>query len=179
MKSNLQIPLLLSLFICFNLTAAQKDPVKRLNKKDKQDLVAMFTEFIDGMERNEMPIKDQIESRWWFWESPMMRIEKSIDQLNEMAQQIQNFIVDVTVNEDSESKKCCHKILKRLELFEGILQQMIQELVMQREVLGNLDDESVGEQDFNSVQDIDDAELSVISWLKSIYREQLKDKFIS
>ena len=179
MKQNLQIPLLLSLIVCLSLNAEPKVPAQRLNKKDKQDLVAMFTEFIDGMERNEAPIKDQIESRWWFWESPMMRIEKSIDQLNEMAQQIQNFIIDVTVNEDADSKKCCHKIIKQLELLQGILQQMIQELVVQREVLGNLDDPSVGENEFNSVQDIDDAELSVISWLKSIFREQLRDKFIS
>jgi hypothetical protein len=150
-----------------------------LNKKDKQDLMAMFTEFIDGMERGDAPIKDQIEARWWFWESPMMRIEKSIDQLNQMAEQIQNYIVDINIEGDSEGKKCCQKIIKNLELLEGILQQMIVELIAQRQVLGSLDDVSVGEQEFNSVQDIDDADLSVISWLKSIYREQLKDKFIS
>lgn len=179
MKHNLRIFLLMSLAVCLNLNAVLKEPAQRLNKKDKQDLMVMFTEFIDGMERDDAPIKEQIEARWWFWESPMMRIEKSIDQLNQMAQQIQNYIVDINVEGDAEGKKCCHKILKNLELLEGILQQMIQELIAQREVLGNLDDVSVGEQEFNSVQDIDDAELSVISWLKSIYREQLIDKFIS
>ena len=50
---------------------------------------------------------------------------------------------------------------------------------LQGQVLGNLDDVSVGDEDFNSVDDIDAAELSLISWLKTIYREQLKDKFIS
>ena len=178
MKNVISLTLFLGLVAGSNLVAEPKAN-QRLSKKDKQDLVNMFTEFVDGMERSDAPIKDQMETRWWFWESPMMRIEKSIDQLNEMAQQIQNFIVDVTVTEDQENKKCCHKIIKRLEELQGILQQMIQELVIQRIVLGNLDDQSVGEQDFNSVQDIDDAELSVISWLKSIYREQLQGKFIS
>jgi hypothetical protein len=151
----------------------------RLSKKDKQDLITMFTEFIDGMERTDLPIKEQVEGRWWFWESPMTRIEKSIDQLNEMAQQIHNFIVDSITIQESSDKECCHKILARLEQVEHLLIEVVKELIRQRQVMGNLDDVSVGDEEFNSVEDIDDATLSAIAWLKTIYREQLKDKFIS
>ena len=71
------------------LVADCKPATNRLSKKDKNDLVEMFVEFVDGMERdNSMPVKEQIQSRWWFWETPMTRIEKSIEQLNQMAQQI-------------------------------------------------------------------------------------------
>jgi hypothetical protein len=166
----------------FNMYADSKVGSTRLSKKDKQDLVEMFTEFIDGMERSsDAPIKEQINSRWWFWETPMARIERSIDQLNQMAQQIQNYIVELNVaqQDDHGAKECCKEALKRLEQLELLLAKLIALLIEERGVLGSLDDESVGEQEFNSVADIDNAELSIISWLKTIYREQLKDKFIS
>ena len=79
--------------------AEYKAASNRLSKKDKQDLVEMFVEFVDGMERDDaMPVKEQIQSRWWFWETPMTRIEKSIEQLNQMAQQISNYIVDLEIS---------------------------------------------------------------------------------
>lgn len=169
------------LFICLGMNAESGSP-QRLSKKDRQDLVAMFTEFVDGMERNtDLSIKDQIQTRWWFWETPMSRIERSIDQLNQMAQQIQNYIVDfnVTHTDDNELKECCNESLQRLEQLEFLLAKLIAILIEERTLIGSPDDETVGEENFNSVADIDNAELSVISWLKSIYREQLKDKFIS
>jgi hypothetical protein len=150
--------------------------VQRLSKKDKEDLIEMFQEFIDGMERNETPIKQQVETRWSLWNSPMTRIEKSIDALTQIAQQIQN---NIAINEDSAGKETQQKILLNLHEIRNILQAMLQELVAMHAVLGDLDDESLGEQEFNSVQDIDNATESLITWLKSIFREQLKDKFIS
>ena len=79
---------------------------QRLNKKDKTRYCGMFTEFIRWHgNRLDAPIKDQIESRRWFCESPILRIEKSIDQFNEIAQQIQNFIVDITVSDDDQMQK--------------------------------------------------------------------------
>ncbi len=169
------------IFSCLTIDA-NKAGSTRLTKKDKQDLVEMFTEFIDGMERSDdLPVKEQLQTRWWFWETPMVRIEKSIDQLNQMAQQIQNYIVDLNIShhEDHGVKECCQEALARLEQLELLLAKLIALLIEEREVLGSLDDQSVGEQDFNSVADIDNAELSIISWLKTIYREQLEDKFIS
>ncbi len=171
------------IFILSTLTiTADKVHGNRLSKKDKQDLLAMFTQFIDGMERQEdISVKEQIESRWWFWETPMVRIERSIDQLNQMAQQIQNYILDLNVTQQNDNgvKECCKEALARLEHLEMLLAKLIVILLAEKETIGNLDDESVGEQDFNCVEDIDNAELSLVSWMKTIYREQLKDKFIS
>lgn len=175
MKKMLAMVLFFSLF---STTHAET----RLSKKDKQDLVAMFTEFIEGMERGgEVPIKEQMQSRWWFWETPMTRIERSIDQLNQMAQQIQNYILELNISNqgDPGAKECCKEILHRMEQLELLLAKLIAILIEERQVIGSLDDQSVGEQEFNSVEDIDNAQLSLISWLKSVYREQLIDKFIS
>lgn len=173
MKKLLVVVLLFSFFTIDATTSSSS----RLTKKDKQDLVEMFTEFIDGMERNtEMPVKDQIQTRWWFFENPMTRIERSIDQLNQVAQQIQNYILDV---HHGGSKECCKETLARLEQLEMFLAKLIVILIEERKVIGSLDDQSVGEQEFNSVADIDNAEYTIITWLKTIYREQLKDKFIS
>jgi|GEM_PF-2666746 hypothetical protein len=146
---------------------------------------------------------------------PILSIKKSIGVLNQIAEQIQNFVLSLTVNEGQHSKECCDKVLARIDQFELLIAQILQELVNHLEkehnesqhcchktlkrlddieslvrqllnqiknlriVVGDLTDESVGEEEFNSVQDIDDAKLSVISWLKSIYREQLIGKFIS
>lgn len=165
------------------LVADNKPAANRLSKKDKQDLVEMFVEFVDGMERDSnMPVKEQIQSRWWFWETPMTRIEKSIEQLNQMAQQISNYIVDLNVTQHGDhhgAKQCCKEALNRLEQIEMLLAKLVALLIEQRQTIGSRDDQSVGEQDFNCVAEIDNAELSVISWLKTVYREQLKDKFIS
>lgn len=104
---------------------------------------------------------------------PIARIEKLLDGL---AQQIQNLILGAN---NDDSKECCDKLFAKLEEIEALSAKLSQALASESEALGSLDDESVGEEDFNSVSDIDDAELSVIAWLKSIYREQLKDKFVS
>ena len=49
--------------------------------------------------------------------------------------------------------------LKNLEQVELLLVRLIAMLIEQREILGGLDDQSVGEQDFNSVADIDNARI--------------------
>lgn len=185
MKKIFLIVLMLS---GLSIYADSKPNSPRLSKKDKQDLVEMFSEFIEGMERNsEIPVKEQVEKRWWFWQNPMTRIERSIDELNQIVQNIQNYIVDLTINNPHhghhgnphEIKECCKEALARLEHLELLLAKLIALLIEEREVIGSLDDQSVGEQEFNSVSDIDNAELSLVSWLKTIYREQLADKFIS
>ena len=166
----------LLLLSSFALGASNKAGCNRLSKKDKQDLVVMFTEFIDGMERNsDLSMQEQLQTRWWFWETPMTRIEKSIDQLTQIANLIQTNIYEI----NHTDKVCCKEVLAQLEQLELLQAKIIALLIEEKEVLGDLDDESVGEEDFNSVADIDNAELSLISWLKSVYREQLKDKFIS
>ena len=60
-----------------------------------------------------------------------------------------------------------------------LLLEVVDELEYQAEVLGDLDDPSVGNEEFNSVLDIDQAQLSLISWLKTVYRELIKDQFVS
>lgn len=147
---------IMTAIICAHLASSlHADALVRLTKKDKEDLTNMLA----------MPISD---------------MQKSLAEINEMAQQIQNFIFNVGSNDDAHhAKQCCYKILAHLEKVENQLSDIMDQVIMERIILGNLDDESVGEQDFNSVKDIDYAELSVISWLKTIYREQLKDKFIS
>lgn len=139
---------------------------------------------------------------------PMRKIEQKIDTINQAANAIQNFIID-NYNQpvDSELKEQYHQILIKLshlsllvEALAYVVQaqtQITQDLVNHvndlentvagidaqlqtlQATIGSLTDVSVGEQEFNSVQDIDDAQLSVISWLKTVYREQLASKFIS
>ena len=58
-----------------------------------------------------------------------------------------------------------------------LLKDVQKEVVAIREVLGSLDDESV--EDLPSPQAIDQAQLSLVSWLKSIYRFQLEHTVIS
>ena len=48
-----------------------------------------------------------------------------------------------------------------------------------RVALGTLGDPSDASQSFTSVEDIDNAHLSIISWMKTIYREQRAQDFIS
>lgn len=151
--------LLVGVLLLSTLTMKANDSgCNRLTKKDKQDLVTVFTEL----------------------KTPMKRIELSIDQLSQVAQQIQNYITDFGHHEHHHGQKeCCKELLAHLAQIKLRLAELVALMVEQRTVLGSLDDQSVGEQDFNSVQDIDNAELSAITWLKTIYREQLKDKFVS
>lgn len=99
----------------------------------------------------------------------LKQLERSIASVTEIANQIQNVVLDVTVN-NHENKDCCHRILEKLENIELLLAVIIQQLALQKQVIGNLDDQSVDEQEFDSVSDIDNAELTVISWLKTIFR---------
>lgn len=155
----------------------------RMGKKDRDDLMRLVAE-------------------------PMKKIEQKIDSINQAANHIQNFIVD-NYNQpaDSEIKHQYHELLSKithisllLEALVYVIQaqtQYIQELnnhigdleyaVASLEVevanlqatIGSPSDVSVGEEDFNSVEDIDAAQLSLVSWSKTEYREQLHDKFIS
>lgn len=139
---------------------------------------------------------------------PIKKIEQKIDSINQAANQIQNFIVD-NYNQpaDHELKEQYHKILTQishlgllLEALAYVVQAQAQitqslgnhiedlefavealqlELANLQATIGSPSDVSVGEEDFNSVDDIDQAQLSVISLLKTVYREQLHDKFIS
>ena len=86
-------------------------------------------------------------------------------------------MVDVTLN--NHDKDCCHKILEKLDNVELLLAVIIQQLALQKQVIGNTDDPSVDEQDFNSVSDIDNAQLTVISWLKTIFRRDWVKDHIS
>lgn len=58
-----------------------------------------------------------------------------------------------------------------------LLKEVQAEVIALREVLGSVDDESVEE--LPSVQAIDQAQLSLIQWLKTIYRFQLEHTVIS
>lgn len=141
----------LAFFMSYSLIA--ECPCRALSKKDRQELVDLLSD-------------------------PMNRVQQSMDFLNNVIGNIQNIVVDITGVND-ESKASCQQILKSMEHVKILLYEIANELIQQRLVLGNLDDVSVGEEEFNSVQDIDEADLSLVSWLKSIYREQLKDKFNS
>lgn len=161
---------------------AKTAPV-RVSKSDKDNLIHLIAE-------------------------PMKKIEQKIDSINQAANQIQNFIID-NYNQptDQELKEQYHKILLQLShlglLLEAIayvvqaqaqltqdlsnhigdleydIETLQLELANLQATIGSPSDVSVGEQDFNSVDDIDEAQLSVISWLKTVYRQQLADKFIS
>lgn len=67
-------------------------------------------------------------------------------------------------------------VVVNLELNVAQVQNQVSDV---QTVVGSLSDVSVGEEDFNTVEDIDRAELTLVSWGKTEYREQLHDKFIS
>lgn len=179
MKTFMFVPLLLSCSLCVQVHAES-----RMGKKDREDMVALVAE-------------------------PIRKIEQKIDSINQAANQIQNIIIDKiqAQSHDAALVECCGKIQERLGQLELVLKALVYliqsnvqqtedivlsiaqlenatyELALQiaslNQTVGSVTDLSVGEESFNSVQDIDDAQLSVISWLKTIYREQLHDKFIS
>lgn len=174
---------LLVLVLCICCMRSSAKETLRLTKQDKENLLLMVAE-------------------------PMKKIEQKIESINQAASQIQNFIID-NYNQptDKELKEQYHHILNKLAQLglllealayvvqaQGQATQEVVNLVNDLEesivalsaqvadlqaVLGSLNDVSVGEQDFDSVDDIDEAQLSLISWLKTIYRQQLHDKFIS
>lgn len=155
----------------------------RWGKKDKEDLLNIVAE-------------------------PMRKIEQKIDSINQAANQIQNFIVD-NYNQpvDQELKEQYHQILNKLahlglllEALAYVIQaqtQYIQELgnhvgdleytvsnleqqlANVQAAIGSLSDLSVGQEIFDSVDDIDESQRSLVSWAKTTYRQQLHDKFIS
>jgi len=107
------------------------------------------------------------------------QVEKSIANIGEMvANQIQNFMLDFTMNNPND-KDYCRKILEKLDKIEILLAIVIQQLALQKQVLGNTDDVSVDPNSFNSVADIDDAQLSLISWLKTSFRQVWDETHIS
>ncbi len=156
----------------------------RMGKKDREDMVALVAE-------------------------PIRKIEQKIDSINQAANQIQNIIIDKiqAQGHDAALVECCGKIQERLGQIELVIKALVYlvqsnvqqtedivlglaqlenatyELALQiatlNQTVGSVTDLSVGEESFNSVEDIDNAQLSAISWLKTIYREQLHDKFIS
>lgn len=173
---------LLLLSLVFSILYAKNQPT-RVSKSDKENLIHLIAE-------------------------PMKNIEQKIDTINQAANQIQNFIVEnYNQSLDKELKEQYQKILQQIshlalltEALAYVVQaqtQVTQDISNQvgdlelsvealqievaniQNVIGSLTDLSVGEEEFNSVQDIDDAQLTLVSWLKSVYREQLYNKFIS
>jgi hypothetical protein len=100
------------------------------------------------------------------------QVEKSIANIGEMvASQIQNFMLDFTLNNPND-KDSCRKILEKLDKIEILLAVIIQQLVLQKQVLGNPDDVSVDPNDL-TVADIDNAQISLVSLAKTILRAQI------
>ncbi len=154
----------------------------RLAKKDREDLVSLL--------------------------APMKTMEERLEAISQVAQQIQNYIVEaVRPDQDNGLKECCKDISKQLSQISLVLEvlayllntngkvteemakevaqvmpalsDLADQVTQLQAVMGNLDDLSVGQEEFNSVDDIDEAQLSLISWLKTVYRQQLYEKFIS
>lgn len=156
----------------------------RLGKKDRQDLISLVGD-------------------------PLRKIEQKIDSINQAANQIQNIIIDTIQanSNDAALLECCGKVQDRLGQIELVLraliyliqanvqqtddlilhvaqlENLVYELTLQvttlNQTMGSVTDVSVGQEIFDSVDDIDNAQLSLISWLKTVYRQQLYDKFIS
>jgi hypothetical protein len=172
---------LFALLVCVGLSvslaAEHKIAPQKLSKKDREELMHMFMDFMDGMEKKDAPIKDQMNDRWAFWEAPVTRLERSIEQLNETAQNIQNYIIDVT--SDNQNDEFKEKVAKGLKKIKHELEVISAQLAHQSKVIGDLKDISVNPADFVSVQDIDDAHLSLVQILKTNLRAVLENQFIS
>lgn len=181
MKNMVLIALVSGLFI--NLASADSRCCRVLSKKDRQELA----ELMSG------PLNEMHDGN--------SRLQDLVGQLNEVATTIQNFIVDLhndpqsaqilvqlellkmiiqeLVIASNHSNDSSAVILDQVVQMKILLQQIVQNTNHQDQVLGNLNDASVGEQQFHSVSDIDESPMSVTTLLKSIFREQIAAKFVS
>lgn len=104
------------------------------------------------------------------------RIEKSLIHVHDILNTIQDSIVNINVeNNQSNGGK---QIQQELEGIKKQLHHIYELLLIQKQVLGNLQDEAVESSNFTSIEDINNAELSLVSLLKSIYLRQLEDDLI-
>lgn len=104
------------------------------------------------------------------------RIEKSLIHVHDILNTIHDSIVNINV-ENNQNNGYQH-VQQELEGIKKQLHHIYELLLIQKQVLGDLDDEAVESSNFTSIEDINDAELSLVSWLKSIYLRQLEDDLI-
>ena len=177
MKHVMGISILISVAFAASIVAEMKPIISRLTKKDKIDMQEMLGQLVEG---------------------PMARIERSIEQLNEVANQIQNVIVDV--NLPCQCNSMCDALPAQLDQIIVLLQHIVARLDENNDalndisdlttsagnklqkvvaVLGNLNDESVGSNEFTTIDDIDQANLSLVSLLKTNVRIQIEDELVS
>lgn len=102
-------------------------------------------------------------------------LERTLINLQDVANNIQNSFVSVNVGQGSEQLK---DIQAKLVIIQHQLVALYHLQSSLKQVLGNLDDASVGSEKFSDINDIDNAQLSIISLLKSIFRRQLEDDLI-
>lgn len=165
MKHLIRLALSLALIVPFQV--AQADPL-RLSKKDKIDLTNLLQE-------------------------PIEQMNKTINQLNAYAQQMQ-VIGDVTIHEDVHGvKHIAEKILAELHELNGKVNhidnqvdqlndkvdQAFQQIAILRILVGNPDDPSVDPAIFDSVQAIDESKLPIYQWLKTITRSVIEGTIVS
>lgn len=140
-------------FILFFMGLVVNSSILALNKKEREEFSQLCME-VKGLQR-------------------------AVGQLNETAQQIHNVIVDVDIDNGGNNNQLLNQMAQDLEQLKIVLLQVKQSVQAQEQVLGNIHDVSVPEEDINDVEDIDSGTLSLISLLKSVFRQQLADKFIS
>lgn len=165
MKHLIRLALSLALIVPFQVS--QADPL-RLSKKDKIDLTNLLQE-------------------------PIEQMNKTINQLNAYAQQMQ-VIGDVTIHEDVHGvKHVAEKILAELHELNGKVNhidnqvdqlndkvdQAFQQIAILRILVGNPDDPSVDPAIFDSVQAIDESKLPIYQWLKTITRSVIEGTIVS
>lgn len=154
MKKNILIGLSL-----LSLAWARVDARESTASKDKA-----------AMEKSLAIVSNALNASMGQIDNRMSQMEKSISNISEMvANQIQNFMLDLTVNNPND-KDCCQRILDRLDNIELLSAVIIQQIALQKQVIGNADDVSVDPNDFNSTADIDNAQISLVSWVKTIFR---------
>lgn len=122
--------------------------------------------------------RDENKGLFVLRESVAARIERSITNVQDVLNNIQNSIVNITIENNQAQQDSCNKLHEKLNGIKDLLIHIYELLLIEKQLIGNFDDSSVDSDNFTSADDIDSAELTIISWLKSIYRRQLEDDFI-
>lgn len=179
--------LIIPLVACVKL---QSQSPTRLTKFDKENLIHMLAEPIKKIEQKidtinqaanqiqnfivdnyNQPVDQELKNQYEQILSRIAHLELLVEALVFVIQAQTQYIQEVGqhVGDLEYAVASVESHLVNLETQVADIQVTV----------GSLADVSVGEEDFNSVTDIDEAQLSLVSWTKTEYREQLHDKFIS
>ena len=96
---------------------------------------------------------------------------RGISNILQGLQNIQNSVLNIQNNNNEHTGCQCHCLTpEQIEQVLHLLKTIEAQVHKIAHVVGSLDDESVSDQSLSTVQAIDQAQLTLVSWAKTIYR---------